>query len=599
MPLELDGKLWGRLRDAILAGFVRTELDEILKFNNWRSYGIADGDNFKERAGSVIDVAFREGWLIALCEALAEARKGKPDVYVEFIEVRDTLLAIVDPRSLTIVFSSVEIDSAWKKNINSTGDAFAALKPYVPVDTLARRKQSKDSIFGVMREIDDARLFVAFVSKNYRNFDQAVAEFDRAFARLVPRQDGRAPERRILVLVRDQDGCEWIAKRTNELDPRCRNCLVVADFSDSKNRSPDSASDPLADVGKVLREYFDGVGVEPEPPPPPPPQPELAPAPGAVVVLGEPKGKSAAEGIVAGDELVKELTGREVPHERWADGWRAAKRPVAVLSKRPVFVRTILDKAPSSTAETDSQLTYQLKAAFGFEFDDEGDGVRPLLNCPKVLWRPKGPEWAPQASGPALYSSTEQPAEFARWLAKLLRVQPSSGAVVHYEDPTAKGDLDNSVRRMAVEDVLLSAMTNGEPPLHPDTAPFGYDQLLDVINSVGEDSLTVIAAHDLRTPPGSRELTIERFREIDRRIDQTLASKRAEKAPLMRVAVLLRNADLFPALEFSRNSRVRSWQLLRMFKRPNGTYEPDPANVARLREYAADLARRQPEQRAP
>ena len=60
---------------------------------------------------------------------------------------------------------------------------------------------------------------------------------------------------------------------------------------------------------------------------------------------------------------------------------------------------------------------------------------------------------------------------------------------------------------------------------------------MDVINSVAKDNITVIAAHDLRTPPGSKEATIERFREIDRRIDQTLASKRVENAPLMRIAV--------------------------------------------------------------
>ena len=145
---------------------------------------------------------------------------------------------------------------------------------------------------------------------------------------------------------------------------------------------------------------------------------------------------------------------------------------------------------------------------------------------------------------------------------------------------------------------MLSAVTNEEPPLQPNSAPFGYDQLLDVINSVGKDTLTVIAAHDLRTPPGSKEATIERFREIDRRIDQTLASKRVENAPLMRIAVLLRNANLFPALEFSRNSRVRDWQLLRIFKGADGTYKPDEANLERLREYAVDLARRRPELRA-
>jgi hypothetical protein len=55
---------------------------------------------------------------------------------------------------------------------------------------------------------------------------------------------------------------------------------------------------------------------------------------------------------------------------------------------------------------------------------------------------------------------------------------------------------------------------------------------------------------------------------------------------------------LFPALEFSRNSRVRDWQLLRIFKDSNGTYRPDTANLERLREYASELARRAPELRA-
>ena len=313
-------------------------------------------------------------------------------------------------------------------------------------------------------------------------------------------------------------------------------------------------------------------------------------------MLGEPKAASAAAAVAATDELVRELVSRSVPYERWADGWRGTTKPVAALSSRPVFVRTIVDKTQTGLPDAASRLSAELNVAFGFQFDDESEAVRPLLACPRVLWRPDGPDWTPAGTGPTLHSSIEQPAEFGRWLAKLLRVDSLIGsAIVHYEDPSAKGDIDNSLRRIAIEDCLMSAMTNDEPPLRPNSAPFGYDQLVDVINSVGEKAVTVIAAHDLRTPPGSKEATIERFREIDRRIDQTLASKRVKDVPLMRVAVLLRNASLFPALEFSRNSRVRGWQLLRIFKNADGSYRPDTANVERLREHAVDLVRRQPE----
>ena len=84
------------MSQAILAGFARHELDRILRINNWRAHNVADGDDYEERVGSLIDVSYREGWLVTLCEALAEARKGRADIYGEFIQVRDTLLAVVD-----------------------------------------------------------------------------------------------------------------------------------------------------------------------------------------------------------------------------------------------------------------------------------------------------------------------------------------------------------------------------------------------------------------------------------------------------------------------------------------------------------------------
>jgi hypothetical protein len=114
--------------------------------------------------------------------------------------------------------------------------------------------------------------------------------------------------------------------------------------------------------------------------------------------------------------------------------------------------------------------------------------------------------------------------------------------------------------------------------------------MVEVIDSVGNSALTVIAAHDLRTPPKSKEATIERFREIDRRIEETLARKGAENAPLMRIAVLLRNAEEFGAeVGFSRLSRVRHGGMLKFRKETDGTYKPDAYDVERLREIMAEL----------
>jgi hypothetical protein len=640
--MPLAGKYRSKLREAIMASFDVAGLDTVLRDNDFPLNNIAIGPDFATRVNSLIDNADREGWLLRLCTILAAERIGNEAVHPVFIEVTEILMPPAvdkpDPRLLRIVLSSVETESGWKENFSTKARFFEALEPCDYVDTLERLKQSKENAKSILREIEGTKLFVAFLSKRYIRFPQTAAEFDCALAQLKPGPDGQPPDRRVLALTLDQESRDFIARRIQDIrEESCRQCLVVEDFWDGRNRksiwingaADDAVVGQILGAAEALRAHFDHEEDSPAPPVlpsalglltipgnitvpqtlqepggAPPPSNERIPAvaitPGSVVVLGEPKVTSAPAAVLAADELVRELGGRGVNPERWPDGWRSTNQTVGALSKRPVFVRAIVDKSQTSTLDAASRLSAELNVAFGFQFDEESDAARPLQNCPRVLWRPNGPDWAPAATGPSLYTSTEQPSEFARWLAKLLRADTATGsAIVHYEDPSAKGDIDNSLRRTVIEDCLMSAMTNEQPPLHPDSAPFGYDQLVDVINSVGEEAVTVIAAHDLRTPPGSREATIERFREIDRRIDQTLANRQIKDAPLMRVAVLLRNASLFPALEFSRNSRVRSWQLLRIFKNADGTYQPDAANVERLREYATDLARRRPEQALP
>ena len=199
---------------------------------------------------------------------------------------------------------------------------------------------------------------------------------------------------------------------------------------------------------------------------PPKPDDQQAAPPGGVIILGESNSTSAPDATLAGDQLAKELDTRDVPYERWPDGWLGTTKSAAALAKRPIFVRTILDPSKSNVNDAAGRLSTALEMAF--DLADHGEKVRVLAACPKVLWRPKGPDWTPPAAGPLLYSSIDPPTDFGNWLAKLLGGTSPGGAMVYYEDPAAAGDLENTMRRVAVEECLVSAVTNDEPPLHPE-----------------------------------------------------------------------------------------------------------------------------------
>jgi hypothetical protein len=604
---ELEGNLRRKLRDAIARGFDRTLLDQTLRDYNLYDPDVSDGPALSTRIDSLIDVFERKGRLIELCVALAKDREHNALVYSDIVRAQQWLVERKFKKVRAVV-SALGTEAKWKENFKKVFSRALLLEQtgyYCEyIDTLERVLQSAENVPGLLRDIDDTSLFIAIVSKRYAMHPPAVTELERALSHLMPGPNGQPPCRRVLTFALDEEGRDWIAGKIQNLDPACAVCVFVEEFFSDKTKRPvedDAGEAQIRDVVNRLQGYFIGQELKVAAPPPvaPEPNPIVVPAPSElVVILGESNGQSEPVAVRAADDLASELKARNVPYERWDDGWGEPKKSLDAVAKRPVLVRMVSDPSKVDVNDAAKDFSYELNDAFGFRFNDRSEKVRPLMDCPKVLWRPRGAAWSPAGEGPLIYSSTDEPAELGRWLEKLLGRHLGSSAIVHYEDPAAKGDAENSIRRQVVEGCLLEAVTTEEPPLQPDSAPFGYDQLIDVINSVGKDTITVIAAHDLRTPPGSREATIERFREIDRRIDQTLASKRAENAPLMRIAVLLRNASLFPALEFSRNSRIRDWQLLRIFKDSNGTYRPDTANLERLREYAADLARRAPELRA-
>ena len=206
---ELDGRQRALLRDAISRAFARETLDEVLRDNNLYSNDVSQDQVFNNRISSLIDVFFREGRLIELCGVLAIARVSNEPVHAAIVGVQKWLIdqeSLHTPEvpRLRIVLSSVDTDSALKENFKSQGGFFEVLAPLDDVDnidiidTVDRLKQSKANSVGVLRDIDDIRLFVAIVSRRYIKYPQTVTEIERAFSRMSPGPDGRAPKRRML-----------------------------------------------------------------------------------------------------------------------------------------------------------------------------------------------------------------------------------------------------------------------------------------------------------------------------------------------------------------------------------------------------------------
>lgn len=620
LPEEMDGVLRRRLREAILALFDR--FDDVQDALTEQGIDIPvskvdDGPNLEARVKSLLKVCYQKGVIEQVCEIMAQTAKDMPPVYKEFNEVKKEYLRWQDEYlklRLTVVVSSIGTDEQFKRNFlapdqhlrKSLPDNDGFLDPLEPcdlIDTYVRFRESRANARSILRDIKQAHVFAAFVSGRSVEDEQLVAEFEcglKSLWRAVPSGEQRP---RIIAIALDEKSRDWINKKIAEADPLPPNSITIEDFFEGNRRKSivgsTGAGKRIVDLAKSLRQYFDGPAPDEELSPPPPlPNLEL-PSSDTIVLLGEPK--RARPEITSGacpamDELADELTVNGIPHEAWGDGWRETPRDLDFLNQRPLFIRAVNDSKPLKPLDLLTRLSSELNVTFGFDFDEEGDGVQAIAARPKVLWRPNGPAWDPQETGPLLFSRNDHPSELAQWLGRQLGIDVTgkNNAIVCYEDPVDKGDFENQVRRVVVEQSLRDAIALKEPPVRPDSLPFGYQQLQEIIDSIRGNRLTVIAAHDMRSVPGSGEDTLQRYRDIDRRIDESLARNRAEDAPLMRVAVLLRNWQLFPALEFSRNSRVSKWQLLRI-KYEDGKFVADSANMDRLREHAAEIVTRRSE----
>ncbi|MDE5461338.1 effector-associated domain EAD1-containing protein [Bradyrhizobium sp. CSS354] len=624
--LSFDGVQRVKLRDAILSGFDFTPLVSTLRDNNLSTSSMPVAADLRTQVDALIDTAFKEGWLGSLCLALANARQQNAPLQKVLLEVNQWFVTLVEQsareresilietaaarattsRKIAVVLSSVGTDAAWKENFRGIGGFIDALQPCDVVDTLERFKQSRESVRSIFRDIDRADLFVAFLSRRYLAFPQTADEVRRALTNLRTRNERGSGPPKVLLVALDQESIDCVKRETTDV----QELLTISEFYEGNVRKAivankvvdDGVATQISSLGESLRQSFDdlpsSVGQLGQDAPgkiiihPPDPPVASASTSQTIVVLGEPRSIPDHATTSAIEELIDGLVKRNIPHQRWADGWREVGRSQSELASFPLFVRAVSDPSQSSAKELLGRLSSELNVSFGFQFDEQGENVRPLSERPKVVWRPNGPKWDPAATGPLLFSSSDSASDFARWLSyQIGQNQATSNAIVHYEDPADRGDSGNRRRREAVEESLCGAISSKIPPLIPDSLPFGYQQLQEVIDSITfeGDKLTVLAAHDMRSKFGSSDDTLQRFRDIDRRIEESLIKRKIANARLMRVAVLLRNWKLFPALEFSRSSRVSKWQLLRIVVRSDGTLVPDKANLERLRDYAASL----------
>jgi hypothetical protein len=109
-----EGRMRAKLREAILAGFNSTSLDELLRDHDMLRPNIALGPDFKTRVSSLIDVARQEGWLADLCGVLAAARERNVPVHAAIVAVEKWLTEQHDTGEVERQFQSPDPNGGLK-----------------------------------------------------------------------------------------------------------------------------------------------------------------------------------------------------------------------------------------------------------------------------------------------------------------------------------------------------------------------------------------------------------------------------------------------------------------------------------------------------
>jgi hypothetical protein len=250
-------------------------------------------------------------------------------------------------------------------------------------------------------------------------------------------------------------------------------------------------------------------------------------------------------------------------------------------------VRAISDRA-ATMREAQTALKPHLLNAFGFNFSDEDSWLAELSRFRRIYWRPDGPDWSSEGAD---LGWTGQAQDFAARLAELAGFpgRASRRMIVRYEDPKSVDPAQTQLnRRLVVSSLQSAAQAGAGQDMVPNTVPISFEKIEDSVKKFTKNGLNVIALHDLEA---QRDDTIRRFEGADKRIDSAVNRLfgSAQRPPILRVAVLLRNAGSFDGLKFDHDSSVHRWNLLKRTAASDGTLKFDEQGFKNIAREARDL----------
>ncbi|CAA2105393.1 hypothetical protein MBUL_03170 [Methylobacterium bullatum] len=558
-----------------------SESIEIDIFNCW----IVDSDTFDMVVSKVLRKLTSKkllGFLDALSERVSENDQESA------ADIQKVRAALDEMRDFEQLLTSRKILIAANRNTAKFNDEIKSeLQNLMPGFDIVG---SWDEDGPEADEIDEIWAVIAFVivlTKNGRVLDPPLKTLEMALQRLTP-------ERRVIVIAMTNFALSWARDfiKTHTLN----NCVETKIFFDDNSGRPiqyssreyraDETRLLVQEVGETLLAAFEALPAQrPEVVARPlaavPSRPGFAP----IILLGEPRGQTAAESIQPLDALKAALGERGLPFEHWQDGWGDREvRAIPILARDPIFVRIAREEEIDTKRIADG-LERHLRALL-----DKGGTTTSLLSgSRRVLWRPNSDfPWDRLVAGGAqstedldnLEPRIDDPASLAEWLE---RFAMPDAIILHEELVNGRSPEFLRMLRKLMRDCLYPVIGR-DPMIRLRTFSESWN--------FADDKLTVVAMDDLPLPAGPdfRTKAITRFQQFRDTIDYVLSQRRMSTGTpsILQVAMLVQEAGLTDA-DFGRGAGLEGWKPFRIKRNDGVGFHPESGDADALRQATIEL----------